>query len=135
VFLPDFWRYCLLASLTLGVPAPAVADVGRYCPLVFPLLASPPLGVSAVGVQSLFPVKYHLIPYGCQMNTADSAEMAQPHQNRGFTATADPAQADVIMINTRTVPSREVHQERICFRHDRIGINPAKHSNVLRIEK
>jgi hypothetical protein len=31
-------------------------------------------------------MKYHLITYGCQMNTADSAEMAQPLQSRGFTA-------------------------------------------------
>jgi hypothetical protein len=41
-------------------------------------------------------MKYHLITYGCQMNTADSEEMAQPLRNRGFTATADPSQADII---------------------------------------
>ena len=31
-------------------------------------------------------MKYHLITYGCQMNTADSEEMARPLESRGFVA-------------------------------------------------
>jgi tRNA A37 methylthiotransferase MiaB len=38
-------------------------------------------------------MKYHIITYGCQMNTADSEEMAQPLKERGFLATADPQTA------------------------------------------
>jgi len=44
------------------------------------------------------------------MNTADSEEMAQPLQSRGFTATADPAKADIIMMNTCTVRDQAEHR-------------------------
>jgi tRNA-2-methylthio-N6-dimethylallyladenosine synthase len=55
-------------------------------------------------------MKYHLITYGCQMNTADSEEMAQPLIERGFTATADPRQADIILMNTCTVRDQAEHR-------------------------
>jgi tRNA-2-methylthio-N6-dimethylallyladenosine synthase len=55
-------------------------------------------------------MKYHLITYGCQMNTADSAEMAQPLQSRGFTATGDASQADIILMNTCTVRDQAEHR-------------------------
>jgi len=55
-------------------------------------------------------MKYHLITYGCQMNTADSDEMAQPLKSRGLTATADPEQADIIMMNTCTVREQAEHR-------------------------
>jgi tRNA-2-methylthio-N6-dimethylallyladenosine synthase len=44
------------------------------------------------------------------MNTADSAEMAQPLQSRGFTATGDPSQADIILMNTCTVRDQAEHR-------------------------
>ncbi len=44
------------------------------------------------------------------MNTADSEEMAQPLQDRGFIATADPAKADIIMMNTCTVRDQAEHR-------------------------
>src|SRR5690242_14414632 len=55
-------------------------------------------------------MKYHLITYGCQMNTADSEEMAQPLKDQGFTQTADPQQADVILMNTCTVRDQAEHR-------------------------
>jgi tRNA-2-methylthio-N6-dimethylallyladenosine synthase len=55
-------------------------------------------------------MKYHLITYGCQMNTADSEEMAQPLKDKGFLATADPEQADVILMNTCTVREQAEHR-------------------------
>lgn len=55
-------------------------------------------------------MRYHIISYGCQMNTADSEEMAQPLKNHGLTATADPAQANVILMNTCTVRDQAEHR-------------------------
>ena len=55
-------------------------------------------------------MKYHLITYGCQMNTADSEEMAQPLKERGFIQTPDAEQADVIIMNTCTVRDQAEHR-------------------------
>ncbi len=55
-------------------------------------------------------MKYHLITYGCQMNTADSEEMAQPLKDRGFIQTLDPEQADIILMNTCTVRDQAEHR-------------------------
>ncbi len=55
-------------------------------------------------------MKYHLITYGCQMNVADSEEMAQPLQDRGFLQTSDVGQADVILMNTCTVREHAEHK-------------------------
>jgi len=58
----------------------------------------------------IFVVKYHLITYGCQMNTADSEEMAQPLKDKGLTATADLREADIILMNTCTVRDQAEHR-------------------------
>jgi tRNA-2-methylthio-N6-dimethylallyladenosine synthase len=55
-------------------------------------------------------MKYHLITYGCQMNTADSEEMAQPLKARGFEATSELAQADIVLMNTCTVRDQAEHR-------------------------
>jgi tRNA-2-methylthio-N6-dimethylallyladenosine synthase len=55
-------------------------------------------------------MKYHFITYGCQMNTADAQEMAQPLLARGLVATADPQDADIIMMNTCTVREQAEHK-------------------------
>jgi len=55
-------------------------------------------------------MKYHLITYGCQMNTADAQEMAQPLRSRGLLATADPEAADIILMNTCTVREQAEHK-------------------------
>ena len=44
------------------------------------------------------------------MNTADSEEMAQPLKERGFIATGDIEQADVILMNTCTVRDQAEHR-------------------------
>jgi len=55
-------------------------------------------------------MKYHLITYGCQMNTADSEEMAQPLKGRGFIQTPDVGRADVVIMNTCTVRDQAEHR-------------------------
>lgn len=55
-------------------------------------------------------MKYHLVTYGCQMNTADSEEMAQPLIDRGLVATATPEDADVLIMNTCTVREQAEHR-------------------------
>lgn len=55
-------------------------------------------------------VKYHLITYGCQMNTADSQEMAQPLKDRGLVATNHLQEADLVVMNTCTVREQAEHR-------------------------
>src|SRR5437660_1304315 len=55
-------------------------------------------------------MKYHLITYGCQMNTADSEEMSQPLASRGFTATPHIQDADIVLMNTCTVREQAEHR-------------------------
>jgi tRNA-2-methylthio-N6-dimethylallyladenosine synthase len=57
-------------------------------------------------------MKYHLITYGCQMNTADSEEMAQPLESRGFRQTAQLQEADVVLMNTCTVREQAEHRAK-----------------------
>jgi hypothetical protein len=45
-------------------------------------------------------MRYHVITYGCQMNTADSEEMSQPLASRGFTSTPHLQDADIVLMNT-----------------------------------
>src|SRR5437016_5622114 len=62
------------------------------------------------GLSIILVVKYHLITYGCQMNTADSEEMAQPLQDRGFIATGRLHDADIVLMNTCTVRDQAEHR-------------------------
>jgi tRNA-2-methylthio-N6-dimethylallyladenosine synthase len=55
-------------------------------------------------------LRYTIISYGCQMNTADSEEMAQPLKTRGFEATSELAQADIVLMNTCTVRDQAEHR-------------------------
>lgn len=43
---------------------------------------------------------YHLISLGCSKNTVDSESMAQLLGNAGYSSTADPEKADVLIVNT-----------------------------------
>jgi tRNA-2-methylthio-N6-dimethylallyladenosine synthase len=61
-------------------------------------------------VQWRIHMKYHLITYGCQMNTADSEEMAQPLKDRGFLATSRLHDADIVLMNTCTVRDQAEHR-------------------------
>ena len=58
------------------------------------------------------PGRYFIKTFGCQMNEYDSARMADAlHAAHGLTATDDPAQADVLLMNTCSV--REKAQEKV----------------------
>ncbi len=46
------------------------------------------------------PKQFHLVSLGCAKNTVDSESMAQILAGNGFHATADAAQADVLIVNT-----------------------------------
>ena len=58
------------------------------------------------------PRRYLIKTFGCQMNEYDSARMADVlAAGAGYTATEDPAQADVLLMNTCSV--REKAQEKV----------------------
>ncbi|MEP7359176.1 MAG: 30S ribosomal protein S12 methylthiotransferase RimO, partial [Anaerolineales bacterium] len=44
--------------------------------------------------------RFHLVSLGCSKNTVDSESMAQLLGGAGYTATADPRQAEVLIVNT-----------------------------------
>ena len=46
------------------------------------------------------PRKLHVKTYGCQMNVYDSERMVEAMGAQGYVATADPAEADLIVLNT-----------------------------------
>jgi tRNA-2-methylthio-N6-dimethylallyladenosine synthase len=48
-------------------------------------------------------MKYHVWTIGCQMNVADSQRTASALERLGYEPTSDPAQADVIVLNTCVV--------------------------------
>jgi tRNA-2-methylthio-N6-dimethylallyladenosine synthase len=48
-------------------------------------------------------MRLHVVTFGCQMSVADGSELASPLTARGFTAVAEPADADAIVLNTCTV--------------------------------
>src|SRR5277367_3259514 len=56
--------------------------------------------------------RYFIKTFGCQMNEYDSARMADVLREReGLTPTSDPAEADVLLMNTCSV--REKAQEKV----------------------
>jgi tRNA-2-methylthio-N6-dimethylallyladenosine synthase len=58
------------------------------------------------------PGRFYIKTFGCQMNEYDSARMADVLRlGAGLTATADPAEADVLLMNTCSV--REKAQEKV----------------------
>ncbi len=58
--------------------------------------------------------RLHLISFGCQMNVYDGELMASAFKRRGYARSDDPADADVILVNTCAV--RE-HAEEKVFSH------------------
>ncbi|ETD81669.1 tRNA (N6-isopentenyl adenosine(37)-C2)-methylthiotransferase MiaB [Rhodobacter capsulatus] len=46
------------------------------------------------------PKKLHIKTYGCQMNVYDSERMAEAMGVQGYTLTDDPAEADMVLLNT-----------------------------------
>ena len=54
------------------------------------------------------PRKVHVKSFGCQMNVYDSNRMADTLAPAGFTETADPADADLIILNTCNIREKAV---------------------------
>ena len=46
---------------------------------------------------------YHIITFGCQMNTADSERMAGSLESLGYSCVEEPGQADVLIYNTCSI--------------------------------
>jgi len=46
------------------------------------------------------PQKLHIKTFGCQMNAYDSERMAEALAEHGYTPTDDPAEADLVILNT-----------------------------------
>jgi len=61
-------------------------------------------------------MKYFIETYGCQMNVHDSERMAGLLEQAGYESTADPKNADVVVINTCSV--RERAEQKL---HTRLG--------------
>src|SRR5271165_476354 len=54
------------------------------------------------------PRKVHVKSFGCQMNVYDSHRMADTLAPAGFTETADPAEADLVILNTCNIREKAV---------------------------
>ena len=68
--------------------------------------------ISRSSAQSAAAGRYHIKTFGCQMNEYDSARMADVLEECvGLAATADPAAADVLIMNTCSV--REKAEEKV----------------------
>jgi len=75
--------------------------------------------------------KVYLETYGCQMNVADSDLMLGLLDRGGYARTDDPADADLILINTCAV--REKAEERVFARASMLGHGKARPDVVLGI--
>ncbi len=70
------------------------------------------LSVIALSVSPRMVKKFHIKTFGCQMNDYDSAKMADVLASaEGMVSTDDPAEADVLLLNTCSV--REKAQEKV----------------------
>ncbi len=54
--------------------------------------------------------KFHIITYGCQMNVHDSEQMAGLLQTHGYSRSASPEDADVILLNTCSIREKAAHK-------------------------
>lgn len=48
-------------------------------------------------------MQYHILTFGCQMNTADSQQLASELERLGYTAAPDADAADIVVVNTCVV--------------------------------
>ena len=63
----------------------------------------PDAGVHSVGMAMKTAQRFHIITQGCQMNLRDSQAMAGLLAGMGYRPTDDPADADIILLNTCTI--------------------------------
>ena len=59
-------------------------------------------------IQSKIPKRLHVITWGCQMNVYDSGRMADVLAPLGYTPTATPADADMVILNTCHIREKAV---------------------------
>ena len=64
--------------------------------------------------------KVYLRTFGCQMNERDSEQVAQMFVERGFTVTAQPDEADVVLLNSCSVRD-QAEQKATCASSASIG--------------
>lgn len=69
--------------------------------------------------------RYYLWNIGCQMNRADADRLAEALEARGYRATRDPAEADLMLLNTCVV--RQSAEERVIGRLQ--SLRPLKAQN------
>ncbi len=69
------------------------------------------------------PRRFHVVTLGCKLNQYDSARAEGILRDRCLTATDDPSQADVIVVNTCTVTARADAEGRRLIRRMR-ALNP-----------
>ena len=68
---------------------------------------------------------FHIITYGCQMNVHDSEQMAGLLQTIGYSRSASPEDADVILLNTCSIREKAAHKL-----YSRLGkLRPLKDKN------
>src|SRR5262250_3271507 len=71
--------------------------------------------------------KYLIETFGCQMNVHDSERMAGLLEQAGYEATAEAADADVVVINTCSV--RERAEEKLYTRLGELRLLAAEHGH------
>lgn len=71
----------------------------------------------------------HIVTYGCQMNEHDSEVMLGILTGMGFTPTADPAEADVILLNTCAI--RENAAEKVLGKTAELKVLKRHNPNLL----
>ncbi len=73
--------------------------------------------------------RVYLETYGCQMNVADSDMLVGILARAGYARTANPAEADVILINTCAV--REKAEDRVLARAQELGAHKRRRREVV----
>ena len=68
---------------------------------------------------------YHILTYGCQMNTADSQHLASELERMGHRATDNPDEADIVVVNTCVV--RQSAEDKAMNRLLRLRADKEKH--------
>lgn len=73
--------------------------------------------------------KLHIRTFGCQMNVHDARRMEDVLRPAGYRPTSDPAEADVILVNTCSV--REKSRQKVLSALGRLGRVKARRPGVL----
>ncbi len=94
-----------------------------------PAAAAAPADVSAVPAGDTNAGRVYIETYGCQMNVADSDMVSGMLAGAGYRRTTDPAEADVILVNTCAV--RERAEERVYARARELAAHKKRRPGVV----